>query len=205
MDYHVETKALVDKVFLLISGEMIEMIGADSYDEMDIAPDTILRFNCTIPLTALNDKAILNLVAYGKAGGVAEYNILSILSKPPDSNKNQTIPGIINTEHDILQTMLEFPFALMELLNLPKYIPAVLLEIDGLRKKNSWSNDDLLARGIDPLRKNWVSVLALTLPEWALDRMDHFIETVLKQQSPQVIVHCYSSARLLPITIKPQK
>lgn len=197
MDYHIRTKSLVDKAFLLVDGhEPIEMI---SMEDSEMTTQDFMIFNCKIPdtlfvPTSSKLNASISMLSYGAGGGVAEYNLEDLISKPLKSmshlEKMHDSPIILNLPHATSYAIVEFPKDLIDLFSLPKYVHCVKFDTESLRKKYKLSDNDLLNRGIDVTKATWTCMTTFLIPEWALSRIVDLVSIVNESRSTKV--HCFS-------------
>jgi hypothetical protein len=214
LDYHVKTRSVVDRVFIVFPEEN-PIEGIPIEDSEQVPMNDFMMFNCRIPLTLFKTEetgevgAACQMLSYGKAGGIAEYKLNEIISIPltievkesKESGKHAS-PIILNLPQAISYAFVEFPSDLTALLGLPKILHCVKFDVAGLRKKYGLSDAMLLQRGIDPAKCTWTTYAEMQLPEWALtDRMQDLINLVENNSRP-VKVHCFSFTGLQQITIK---
>ena len=226
LDYHVKTRSVVDRVFIVFPEEN-PIEGIPIEDSEQVPMNDFMMFNCRIPLTLFKTEekgklkevgelgeigAACQMLSYGKAGGIAEYKLNEIISIPLNietkeiketnvSGKHAS-PIILNLPQAISYAFVEFPSDLTALLGLPKILHCVKFDVAGLRKKYGLSDAMLLQRGIDPAKCTWTTYAEMQLPEWALtDRMQDLINLVENNSRP-IKVHCFSFTGLQQITIK---
>lgn len=223
MDYHMTLKQFVNKLFVAVPGVEypIELRAAENYDEdYDDNYAGPFLYNGTIPLDVFaNSQSVMSaatLLCYGVAGGEADYKLNELLSIPigpllalvpipvssstqiPTVLKTHTSPILVNSPPETRYTLIEFPTDLMELLGLPKYIHAAPIDIERMKKNKKYSDDDLKARGIDPILKNWICHAEMTIPDWCYltsgalnEKMLVELHNIVSKCRP-ITVHCYS-------------
>lgn len=208
MDYNIQTKSYVNKVFIFPPPDSkdspVELLNLMS-DERDVPDGEILIFNGKIPLEWFKSTEItvgVLLLAYGDAGGRAEYQLKDLISIPMSQTTSPQFesPIILNLPHNTQHALIEYPGDLQELLGLPKYAHCMRLDLTNLRKQHALSDESLRGRGIDPTQATWTSMMSTTLPEWGLERLTDLCAMVDK--SRLVKVHCFSFTKLQKITIK---
>lgn len=191
--YQITTKPYVDKVFAYSVGPPVadigEMLPQDAYDAMEMSSESTKTFAIKLPPNT--KEIIVNMLGYG-VGGTHEYSINNLVSIPIDLNINKDYKSIIvvNTPTQMRYCILEFPEDIRNLLGVDKYLHTMLLDTKGMKQQHNYTNEDLLARGMDPVGACWVTHLEPQFPEWALNRPDELLRVV--NMSNDVIVHCFS-------------
>ena len=209
MDYHLHVKTYVDMIFAycVLEGaiqELGQMDSAEDYTSMELnSPKDYKIFNIKLPVVPI--KAKFNILSYGE-GGTAEYPINQTLSLPINVENLSHVKDIfgseiiINTPNSVRYCLVEFSQVLQKLLQLPKYYHLTQLDKKSVQTANSFTNNDMIARGIDPQGKTWICKMIATLPKWASERPSDF-ERHVNTMLP-IIVHCftYSGMQTLDIT-----
>jgi hypothetical protein len=177
MDYkfNLTVKSCVDRIFIYqklpnnIVRFINEMIIADpeSYEQSEIPR----IFNGTLPMTLKKHELILRLLGDEY---VTTYNFNNLFSNTLTAdifndfkNKEQPIQKnfvIINAPTDFEYIIVEVPIQLQKYLKLPKFI----FLIDAVKNKiklfpDKTTNLDMLAKGIDPQGKTFISYLDIDL------------------------------------------
>jgi len=189
--YHVITKPFIDCILAYQYDSRMVCLG-----KMDPVHEDKEKKSFNIKLIN-SSKLTLDILSFG-CGGTTQYRLTDVLSNPitEESCKKGSHSSaiIINSPHAIEAVLLEFPNDLCELFSIDP-ITRLLRFTD-----NSKNADDLLAKGIDPEAKNWMTYSILTIPEWGKQRPNDFIR-LLKNSMP-IIVNCYS--HLHQIDVEPK-
>lgn len=197
MDYHLKARSWVDMVHVFCDGPLGMMIPAENYDEMHLGANDIKVFNFTFINRAGPIQASFNILSYGQYGGSAEYKLSDLLSEPISAGS--TLSNIVvNTPENHNAVLLEFPQQLREALGVSRWLYMIRLDTKCVKTANNYDNHDLLARGIDPVARNWVAQVKYIQPEWATQRLDDFIKYV---DSHLVTVHCFEVSLMQDVSI----
>ena len=184
-----KTRPYIDKIFVFVTEQGVQrlfdvMRPADNYDSMELEEDATKTFNITFPKVPINSKvqASFNLLAYGM-GGEADYILPDLLSEPinPDTiaemrSRDGMSNIVVNTPGQINAVILEFPKAIQDALDIPKWMYLGRLDTTKYKTNNKLTNQDLMARGVDPDHdcRNWVGQLHYQLKQWGRERPDDF-------------------------------
>ncbi len=168
--FHLEVKDYVDRIQIFaIDGKTLSLSYINDMDEVRSDKPRTKIFNGTIPLQHVGQKMMLKLLG---GEGRAYYKASDLFSKPiaPPLRSHRNFV-IVNTVEQILHTVIEVPKRLQDVLHLPKLINLIDAEANKveLAPANA-STDELLAKGINPETKHFISIVDIRLDEKLKDR-----------------------------------
>ena len=207
-EYYINVKDCVDDIIMMknINNEFHYVGHMSKFDEYDETNNT---FKIMIPQKYLSDidrDFTIDLLGYGKAGGITEYKFNDIVSRPinkhtmthMDCSTLQT-PIIINTPHVIRDVVIKFPHDIQKMFNIGEYLRMVPMDMAKLKKEYEHPTE-MLARGIDPNGQGWYNSISIEIPDMGKDSYDTY-EKFINESTMPITIICYSLTSRQNITL----